>query len=199
MYEFIEGRLVEKHPAYLVVMAGGIGYLISISLNTFEKVKNKENIRLFLHHSIKNEATKPVGFELFGFVEKQERELFRHLISVSGVGNSTGMLILSSLSTSQLLEAITQNNPHILESVKGIGKKSAQRIILDLKDKLSKTFMDAEISTVSHNTNRNEALSGLIVLGFNRLKAAKAIDKVLKNSKEELAVEEIIKEALQNM
>jgi Holliday junction DNA helicase RuvA len=199
MYEFIEGRLIEKHPAYLVVMAGGIGYIISISLNTFEKVKERENVRLFLHHSIKNEATKPVGFELFGFAERQERELFRHLISVSGVGNNTGMLILSSLSTSQLLEAITRNNPGILESVKGIGKKSAQRIILDLKDKLSKTYVETEISTVSHNTKRNEALSGLIVLGFNKLKAAKAIDKVIKNSKNELAVEEIIKEALQNM
>lgn len=199
MYEFIEGKLVEKHPAYAVVVAGGIGYRITISLNTFERLKDQENIRLFLHHNIKNEATKPVGFELFGFAEQQEREIFRHLISVSGVGNNTAMLILSSLNTAQLLEAITQNTPHILESVKGIGKKSAQRIIIDLKDKFAKTLIDAEISTVSHNTQRNEALSGLVVLGFNKLQAARAVDKVLKNSGRKMEVEEIIKEALQMM
>ena len=199
MYEFIEGKLVEKHPAFVVVMAGGIGYLITISLNTFEQLKEQENVRLYLHHSIKNEATKPVGFELFGFARKQEREIFRHLISVSGVGNNTAMLILSSLTTGQLMEAITQNTPHILESVKGIGKKSAQRIIIDLKDKFAKTMIDGGISTVSHNTQRNEALSGLVVLGFNKLQAARAVDKVLKNATHTLEVEEIIKEALQMM
>ena len=199
MYEFIEGKLVEKHPTHLIVSAYGIGYYISVSLNTFEKVKEQEQVKLYLHHSIKNEATKPVGFLLFGFYNTQEREIFRQLISVSGVGNTTGILILSSLSTSQLLEAITQNNPSILETVKGIGKKSAQRIILDLKDKLIKSIPDLEISSTSHNTKTQEALSGLLVLGFNKFKASKAIDKVMKKAEKDLAVEEIIKEALQNM
>ena len=196
MYSYIEGRIVEKNPAYVVLDNNGIGYLINISLNTFTMLKDEDQYRLFIHHAIKNEATTPVGFILFGFAEEQERVLFRQLISVSGVGNNTAMLMLSSLSADKLYNAITQNNPAVLQSVKGIGAKSAQRIIIDLKDKLEKGKFTAEFVETPHNTSREEALSGLNVLGFNKAVAEKAINKVLNQRGSDIAVEELIKESL---
>ena len=196
MYSYIKGRIVEKNPAYVVLDNNGIGYLINISLNTFSKLKDVDTYKLFIHHAIKNEATTPVGFVMFGFAEEQERTFFRQLISVSGVGNTTALLMLSSLSAERLYQAITQNNPAILQTVKGIGAKSAQRIIIDLKDKLEKVDLTADFVESQHNTSRLEALSGLNVLGFNKAIAEKAINKVFEKRGTDIAVEELIKESL---
>jgi len=196
MYSFIQGKLVEKNPAFVVLENQGIGYMINISLNTFAQLKSAETFKLYTHHAIKNEATTPVGFVLFGFADQQERELFRHLISVSGVGNSTALLMLSSLAPDKLVEAIVDGNAAVLQGVKGIGAKSAQRIVIDLKDKLEKGKLSSEIVKTSHNTNRDEALSGLTVLGFNKNRAESALDKIIKKFGADLPIEELIKEAL---
>jgi len=196
MYSYIEGKLIEKNPAYVVIDCQGIGYMINISLNTFTKLKDKGHFKLFTHFAIKNEATTPVGFVLFGFADEQEREFFRQLISVSGVGQSTALLMLSSLATEKLYAAIVGNNPAVLQSVKGIGAKSAQRIIIDLKDKLEKGKISHDFVGVEHNTNKEEALSGLTVLGFNKPAADRALSKVLEKEGAALPVEILIKEAL---
>lgn len=196
MYSYIEGKLEEKNPAYVVIDNNGIGYLINITLNTFSKLKDKEKFRLYTHHAIKNEATTPVGFVLYGFAEVQERALFRHLISVSGVGSNTAVLMLSSLSPEKIYSAIIQDNAKVLQSVKGIGAKSAQRIIIDLKDKLEKANVSTEILDVSYNTGKEEALSGLVILGFNKATAEKALNKVITKHGQDIAVEELIKQAL---
>jgi len=196
MYSYIEGKLIEKNPAFAVIDCQGIGYMINISLNTYSKLKDKEHFKLFTHLAIKNEATTPVGFVLFGFADEQERRLFRQLISVSGVGQSTALLMLSSLSADKLYAAIVENNPSVLQSVKGIGAKSAQRIIIDLKDKLEKGKLSHDFVGVGHNTNKEEALSGLTVLGFNKLAADRALSKILEKEGADLPIEILIKEAL---
>lgn len=196
MYTYIEGKIEERNPAYLVIGCNGLGYLINISLNTYARVKNMEGCRLFTHHAIKNEATTPVGFVMYGFYEDLERQLFRQLISVSGVGFNTAILILSALPPDKLIATIAENNVSLLQTVKGIGAKSAQRIIIDLKDKIDKGKISTELIDLSHNTNRDEALSGLTVLGFNKSAAEKALNKILKEQGDELSIEELIKEAL---
>ena len=196
MYSYIKGKLAEKNPAYAIVDCNGIGYMIHISLNTYSKLKDQEFFKLFTHLAIKNEATTPVGFVLFGFAEEQERQLFRQLISVSGIGNNTAMLMLSALAPEKIYQAILENNPDILQSVKGIGAKSAQRIIIDLKDKIEKGKLSQEILTVAYNTSKDEALSGLTVLGFNKIAAEKALNKIAEKLGGDLPVEVLIKEAL---
>jgi len=196
MYSYIEGKLTEKNPAYAIIDCNGIGYMINISLNTYSRIKEKESCRLHTHLAIKNEATTPVGFVLFGFAEEQERLLFRQLISVSGIGNNTAMLMLSALAPEKIYQAILENNPGILQSVKGIGAKSAQRIIIDLKDKIEKGKMTQEILPVAYNTNKDEALSGLTVLGFNKAAAEKALNKITEKQGSDIPVEILIKEAL---
>jgi Holliday junction DNA helicase RuvA len=196
MYSFIEGKIVEKNPAYAVLNCNGIGYLIKISINTYSKLSDTENTKLFTHLAIKNEATTPVGFVLYGFADESERLLFRQLITVSGVGYNTAMLMLSSLTPEKIYEAIVGNNAAVLQSVKGIGAKSAQRIIIDLRDKLEKSRILPENIAVSYNTNKTEALSGLIVLGFNKTASEKALNKITEQRGNNLPVEELIKEAL---
>ncbi len=196
MYSYIEGKLAEKNPAYAILDCNGIGYMIHISLNTYSKLKDQEFFKLYTHLAIKNEATTPVGFVLFGFAEEQERLLFRQLISVSGIGNNTAMLMLSALAPQKIYQAILENNPDILQSVKGIGAKSAQRIIIDLKDKIEKGKLSQEIMPAQYNTNKDEALSGLTVLGFNKIAAEKALNKIAEKLGGDLPVEVLIKEAL---
>ena len=196
MYSYIEGKLIEKNPAFAVIECQCIGYMINISLNTYARLKDKDHFKLYTHLAIKNEATTPVGFVLFGFADKKERQFFRQLISVSGVGQSTAMLMLSSLTTDQLYSAIIENKTSVLQSIKGIGAKSAQRIIIDLKDKLEKGKLSSEIISSVHNTNKDEALSGLTVLGFNKLTADRALSKIIEKGGADLPVEELIKEAL---
>ena len=193
MYEFIKGKLIEKNPAYAVIDCNGVGYIINISLNTYSKLK-EENCLLFTHLAVREDA-----FSLYGFGDKEERQLFRFLISVSGVGATTAQLILSSLTPSKAVEAIINNNVSLLQSVKGIGNKTAQRIIVDLKDKITKVNFSSDILPSLHNTIKEEALSALVMLGFSRQAAEKVLDKIIIQKGDALTVEDLIKLALQNM
>tara|TARA_Y100000031_G_C8251965_1_gene400958 strand:+ start:8521 stop:9102 length:582 start_codon:yes stop_codon:yes gene_type:complete len=190
MYDYLKGRLVEKNPTYIVIDVNGVGYMVNISLTTYSKIKDKENIKVFIYFVVREDAQL-----LYGFADESERMLFSQLITVSGVGANTSRLILSSLSTEETFDAIVLAKANVLQGVKGIGGKTAQRIIIDLKDKLIKSGIELEKIDQTHNTIREEALSGLLILGFNKLSAEKAIDKVLK-SDDVVDVEGLIKEVL---
>ena len=189
----IRGRLVEKNPTYVVVDCAGVGYMLHISLQTFSALSDDENVRLFAHLSVREDA-----HTLYGFINKTEREVFKLLISVSGVGPSIARTMLSSMSSEEVQNAIASENVTLIQSVKGIGLKTAQRVIVDLKDKILKTFDIDELSLNTNNTNKEEALSALEVLGFNRKQSEKAIAVILKDSPNE-TVELLIKKALKNL
>jgi len=193
MITHIEGRLVEKNPTDVVIDCKGIGYLIHISLNTFSELPDSENIRLYTHLLVREDS-----HTLYGFSTMVEREIFRLLISVSGVGASTARTMLSSLSPEQVKEAIAYNDIATIQSVKGIGSKTAQRVILDLKDKILKVYGIDEVSTTPSNTNKNEALSALETLGFTRKQAERVCDQIIENDPN-ATVETIIKQALKNL
>ncbi len=193
MITHIKGRLVEKNPTDVVIDCGGVGYILHISLHTFSLIPEGETLQLYTHLQIKEDS-----HTLFGFVEKSEREIFRLLISVSGIGASTARTMLSSLHPNQIKEAIASNDVATIQSIKGIGVKTAQRVIIDLKDKILKAYNIDEVSVSQSNTNKDEALSALETLGFNRKQAEKAIDRVLKTTPKE-TVENIIKQALKNL
>jgi len=191
MYEYIQGRLVEKNPAYAVVEAGGIGYLLNISLHTYSLLKEDEDCTLYTHLVVRED-----DMLLYGFADTGERELFRQLISVSGVGVNTARLILSSLTPHEVMAAIAGGDAVILQRIKGIGTKTAQRIIIDLKDKVPKELIPYEKSGIMHNTRKEEALSGLIILGFPKMLADKALNKIIESEGTGLTVEQLIKHAL---
>jgi Holliday junction DNA helicase RuvA len=197
MYNYINGKLVEKSPAYCVIEAQGVGYLLFISLNTYTRLGDDESCKLFSHLILRDDARM-----LYGFYDEEERRLFRLLISVSGVGAGTAMLLLSSLEPGELTQVIISGKVDILKSIKGIGAKTAQRIIVDLKDKLDQGEISLEKIMSSHNTKQEEALSGLVVLGFNKKAAEKAIARILsglseqENIDETISVEQLIKETL---
>ncbi|MFP4471097.1 MAG: Holliday junction branch migration protein RuvA [Bacteroidales bacterium] len=195
MIEYLKGKLVEKNPAYLVLESGGMGFLLNISLQTYIAVKDLAEAKLFTHLAFKVEATTPTGFVLYGFSQDAERQLFRLLISVSGVGNSTAMLMLSSLAPDKIIQAIQQGELSVLRGVKGIGNKTAQRIIVDLQDKIGREQVVPEFLGGAHNTRKEEALIGLTTLGFGKPQAEKALQKILKQDPD-LSVEQLIKEAL---
>lgn len=194
MITHIDGILEEKNPAYTVVDVNGVGYMIHISLTTYSALPDKGRVRLFTHLSIREDA-----HTLYGFSTKSEREMFRLLISVSGVGASTARMILSSLNPSEVSEAILSGDVNLLKQVKGIGAKSAQRIIVDLQDKLGKGEISFENLAASNNTIKNEALSALLVLGVDKKKAEMTIEKMLKNSNGEVSVEDLIKMTLKSL
>ena len=191
MYEYIKGRLVEKNPAYAVIDCNGVAYYLSISVYTYSKIEDQENCQLFTHLVVREDA-----HMLFGFADIGERELFRHLISVSGVGVNTARIILSSLNPSEVTQAIVEGNAPMLQRIKGIGSKTAERIIIDLKNKLSRNLNPLEKSGVLHNTNREEALSALSILGFPKVLAEKVLNKVIESEGSGLSVEQLIKQAL---
>ena len=191
MYSFISGKVAEKNPAYIVIDNQGIGYLINITLNTFTAIGEQAEVRLYVHLAIREDA-----HVLYGFYTEEERSLFLQLITVSGVGCNTARLILSSLTVRETIEAISNNNTKVIQSVKGIGAKTAQRIIVDLHDKVSKLNISEEEKTpAGYNTLKEEALSALMVLGFNKTSIEKALDKLL-SQMENPNVEQLIKEAL---
>ncbi|MEI6122311.1 MAG: Holliday junction branch migration protein RuvA [Bacteroidota bacterium] len=197
MIYFIEGTLIEKNPAYAILETGGIGYLMHISLNTYTKLVEPGKIcRLLTYMAIKNEAATPVGVTLYGFYSAEERDLYISLISVNGVGANTARLILSSLTTDEVISAIANGQVGVFEHVKGIGSKTAQKIIIDLKNKYTKIAMQQDILTSVHNTNKEEALTGLVMLGFNKNIAEKTLDKIIKSDSENSSVEGLIKKAL---
>lgn len=191
MFEYIKGLLAELTPTYAVVENNGLAYFIHVSVNTYTGLKQGQECKLFLHEIIREDA-----HLLYGFLNKQERELFRHLISVNGVGSNTARLILSSVNTKDLVEAIAGNNVNLLQSVKGIGTKTAQRIIIELKDKISDS--DIEINEIFghiNNTLHKDALTALTMLGFSKPAVEKVLSKLLKENNN-LSLEEVIKLAL---
>ncbi|MEM9141479.1 MAG: Holliday junction branch migration protein RuvA [Bacteroidota bacterium] len=193
MIHHLKGRLVEKQPTHVVIECGGVGYFVNISLHTFSKIEDSENINLYTHLQVREDS-----HTLFGFSEKSEREIFLLLLSVSGIGASTARTMMSSLSPMQIKDAIANGDVPIIQGVKGIGAKTAQRVILDLRDKILKVSEMGQVSPVSNNTNKDEALSALEVLGFARRPTEKVVDKVLQQDPS-LSVEEIIKLALKNL
>ena len=193
MITHIQGRLVEKTPTEVVIDCNGVGYHINISLHTFSLLPDGENLKLFTFLQVKEDS-----HTLFGFVEKQERELFKLLISVSGIGANIARSMLSSLAPQQIIQAIASNDVGTVQSIKGIGAKTAQRVILDLKDKVLKVYNLDEVSFVESNTNKEEALSALEVLGFARKSAEKVIEKINRDSPN-ATVEDLIKQALKSL
>ena len=193
MITHIQGRLVELNPAFAVIDCNGVGYILHISLNTYSELGDSESCKLFSHLVVKEDSQ-----TLYGFFTKLERKVFGMLISVSGVGASTGRVILSSMRSEQIRDAILQEDVALIQSVKGIGAKTAQRIILDLKDNMLKAFDVIEITLKSGNRNREEALSALEVLGFPSKSVHKLVDKLLENDPK-LEVEELVKQALKNL
>ncbi|MFC2089380.1 Holliday junction branch migration protein RuvA [Bacteroidota bacterium] len=189
MFEFIEGEIIERSPTELVVKAGSIAYLVHISVNTFSRLDNSVHARIYLHHVVREDAQL-----FFGFADKDERQIFRHLISVSGVGANTARLILSSMTPPEVSDAILSGNVAALQSIKGIGAKSAQRIIIDLRDKVGKVSESDELFHSQDNTVKEEALSALVTLGFPRKAVEKSISKVITGG--DLSVEEVVKAAL---
>lgn len=189
----IKGRLVEKTPTYVVIDCNGVGYQINISLNTYSKIDADELCLLHTHLIVREDAQL-----LYGFKDKSERELFRMLISVSGVGSATAMMILSSLTATEIKGAISTGNVNMLKGVKGIGTKSAERIIIDLRDKIGKVEESDINFAVSNNTIKDEALSALIMLGFTKKPAELALNKILASS-EEISVEQLIKQTLKSL
>ena len=191
MYSFISGKIAEKNPAYVVIDNHGVGYLINITLNTSTSIGEQSEVKLYVHLAIREDA-----HVLYGFYTEEERSLFLQLITVSGVGCNTARLILSSLTVRETIEAIANNNIRAIQSVKGIGAKTAQRIIVDLHDKVLKlNISDEEKTPLAYNTLKEEALSALMVLGFNRTSIEKILDKLL-SQMENPNVEQLIKEAL---
>ena len=190
MYAFIAGKIAEITPAYAIVDNHGVGYFINITLNTFTAIGEQPEVKLYTHLQVLEDA-----HNLFGFYTAKERDMFELLISVSGVGCNTARLILSSLTVNELSTAIANEDIKTIQAVKGIGNKTAQRLIVDLKDKVKKTDYTEEIVETVDNTVKNEALSALVILGFSKNAASKALDKLLKQSPDS-SVEVLIREAL---
>jgi len=193
MIDYIKGTITALNPASVTVETGGIGYFINISVSTFSKLDGQKDVKLLVHEVIREDA-----HQLFGFADSDEREIFRQLISVSGIGAATARMMLSSLSPADIEKAIGESNVNLLKSVKGIGLKTAQRIIVDLKDKVGKQASAGEIFALADNTKREEALSALVMLGFARSAVVKVLDKIILEEKN-LTVEDLIKRALKNL
>lgn len=193
MIEFLKGRLIEKTPSYIVVECNGVGYYVNISLHTYGQLGNEEAVQVLTHFQVKEDAQ-----NLYGFKTKDERQVFRQLISVSGIGTATAQMMLSSLSPDEVRSAIMNEDVATLKGVKGIGAKTAQRVIIDLRDKMGKEDFIPEISGGLHNTAKQEALSALIALGFDRAQANKVLDKLVQDTPD-ASIEDLIKAALKKL
>lgn len=193
MYEFIYGSIVELNPARVIIEAGGIGYSVIISLNTYSKLNGKNETRLLIHQIVREDA-----HLFFGFAERSERDLFRNLISVNGVGANIAIMMLSSLTPDEIIAAIATENVPVLKKIKGIGIKTAQRIIIDLKDKVGKLGESGQIFVTADNTILNESLSALIMLGFPKRDAEKVVDAIL-TEHPGASVENVVKQALKRL
>jgi len=196
MYDFIEGKIEHANPAFLVLNCNGIGFHLQISINTYEKIKSEKNIRILTHLAIKED-----GHYLYGFFDETERQLFRQLILVNGVGTNTARMILSGQSPTEIISAISTGNLSLLKAVKGVGPKTAQRIILELQDKIGKLSqtMDPEEFVNAAPKSFDEALLALQALGFQRNIAEKTLLKITNNNKLELSVEFLIKQSLKQL
>ncbi|MCH2198309.1 MAG: Holliday junction branch migration protein RuvA [Flavobacteriales bacterium] len=194
MIHHLRGRLTEKTPTHAIIECGGVGYLLHITLNTAQRLPNDESCMLLVHEVIREDA-----HELYGFLEEGEREAFRRLVSVSGVGANTARMILSSLTPADLVNVILSKDVDSLKGIKGIGAKTAQRIIVDLHDKFPAGDLGIEKIAPGDNTVKIEALTALSSLGFDRTKAEKTLDKILKTEGSSISVEELIKLALKQL
>ncbi len=193
MIDYIKGTITQITPTFLTIETGGIGYFVNISISTFSKLEGKEEFKVLIHEVIREDS-----HLLYGFADSEERNVFRLLISVTGVGANTARVMLSSLSPGELEKAIIGSDVNVLSSIKGIGLKTAQRIIVDLKDKVGKQTGSGEIFTYADNTIRDEALSALVMLGFAKSAVSKVLEKVIREEKN-LTVEDMIKRALKNL
>ena len=196
MIAFLKGRLVKKDPTFVIIDVGGVGYHANISLATYSDIKDQEDILLHTHLTIREDA-----HILFAFSQEGERKLFQQLISVNGVGPNTAIVMLSYMNSAELKSAIVQENTAALQSIKGIGGKTAQRVIIELKDKLKKeSWEEAQpaVSLSAHNTLRKEALSALLTLGLPKAAAEKSVDSALKKSGNTITLEDLVKQALKN-
>ncbi|AEW86872.1 Holliday junction branch migration protein RuvA [Flavobacterium columnare NBRC 100251 = ATCC 23463] len=193
MIAHIQGKLVEKNPTDVVIDCNGVGYLVHISLHTFGLLPSNDFVKLYTYLQVKEDS-----HSLYGFMEKSEREIFKLLISVSGIGANTARTMLSSLEPKQIINALASENVATIQSIKGIGIKTAQRAIIELKDKVLKIYEIDEVSLIPNNTNKDEALSALEVLGFVRKSAEKVVEKII-TATPEATVENIIKQALKNL
>ncbi len=192
MINHLDGKLIAKHPTHLVIECAGVGYMVHISLFTYTKISDSERCKVYTHLSIKEDA-----HTLFGFFDEEERQLFRHLISVSGIGANTARMMLSSLSPTEIQQAIVNGNAAVLQNIKGIGAKTALRAIIELKDKLGKASgMVATTTNLSFNKTKEEALVALTTLGFVKNSAEKVIDQIVRRNGDGITVEQLIKEAL---
>ena len=194
MYAYIDGKLSFKGPTYVVIEAGGVGYHINISLNTFSSIQDQEQCKLYTWLHVKEDA-----HTLYGFADEGERRLFLHLISVSGIGPNTGRMMLSSITPQEIQQAIVNGDVPLIQRIKGIGPKSAQRLILELQDKLKREGYDSLISIPKNHTVKDEALSALIMLGFAKNAAEKALDQAINQANGSLTVEALIKVALKSL
>jgi Holliday junction DNA helicase RuvA len=193
MIDYIRGNVAELTPASVIIESAGIGYFLNISLSTFSRLEGQNETKILVHEVIRED-----NHQLFGFADREEREIFRLLISVTGVGAGTARMMLSSLTPAEVQKAILSSEVNTLKGVKGIGLKTAQRIIVDLKDKLGKQSGTGEIFPFTDNTKREEALSALVMLGFGKGAVIKVLDKILTEDKN-LSVEDLIKRALRNL
>jgi Holliday junction DNA helicase RuvA len=193
MISYIQGKLVEKNPTAVVIECNGIGYAINISLYTYAQIPDNEHLKLYTHLQIKEDS-----HTLYGFSSLMERDIFRLLISVNGIGANIARTMLSSLTPAQIRDGIAKEDVAMIQSIKGIGAKTAQRVIIDLKDKILKVYGNDEVSVSKDNTNKSEALSALEVLGYVRKQAERVVDKILM-SNPDATVETIIKQALKNL
>jgi len=193
MITHIQGKLVEKNPTDVVIDCNGVGYLLNISLHTYSQIPDNESLKLYTHLQVKEDS-----HTLFGFSSLAEREIFKLLISVSGIGASTARTMLSSLTPKQVREGIAIGDVALIQSIKGIGVKTAQRVIIDLKDKVLKIYDIDEVSVSQNNTSKDEALSALEVLGFTKKQSERVVDKIIVNQPDS-TVETIIKQALKNL
>ncbi len=191
MYEFVAGNVEEISPTHVVINTHGVGYFIHISLNTFENIRGNNNLKIYTHLAVKEDS-----HTLFGFADKKERMLFRHLISVSGIGTATARMVLSSLNENEIIGAILNGNVALLKSIKGIGPKAAQRMILELQDKLGKLDVDYELMKGGLSTHMNEATDALLALGFGRTAIEKVLVKVSNELGEGSDTEQLIKKSL---
>ncbi|MFL1010756.1 Holliday junction branch migration protein RuvA [Flavisericum labens] len=193
MITHIQGKLTEKNPTHVVIDCNGVGYVLHISLHTYSQIPDAESLKLFAHLQVKEDS-----HTLYGFSSITEREIFRLLLSVSGIGASTARTMLSSLTPKEVREGIAKGDVALIQSIKGIGAKTAQRVIIDLKDKILKIYDIDEVSVSKDNTNKDEALSALEVLGFAKKQAERVIDKIVA-TQPDANVETIIKQALKNL
>jgi Holliday junction DNA helicase RuvA len=193
MITHIQGKLVEKNPTDVVIDCNGVGYLLNISLHTYSQIPDQENLKLFAHLIVREDA-----HTLYGFSSISEREIFKLLLSVSGIGASTARTMLSSLTPQQVKEGIAHGDVALIQSIKGIGAKTAARVILDLKDKVLRVYDIDEVSVKRNNTNKDEALSALEVLGFAKKQSERILDKLV-SQQPDANVETLIKDALKNL